>query len=169
MGVATRRCLRATGEERDMVNHSNVRTPRDLQGLLDEAERLCNTRRGNLTPLRRQVLSMLLEMDRPAKAYDLLQRLKEDGGAKPPTIYRALDFLLEMGLVHRIESLQAFVPCGHWTHGHTAMFLICGSCGSVSELNGGESARKLGKEAQLVNFKPRATLIEVRGTCAACR
>jgi Fur family zinc uptake transcriptional regulator len=139
-----------------------------LEDSLRQAEELCELRGGRLTPLRRKVLTLLLEADGPAKAYDLLARMGEDAAAKPPSVYRCLDFLLEMGLAHRIESLNAFVACGHWGHGHAAAFLICDACGGVGELHAGESARRLAAEIDEVRFRMRSAVIEVRGVCAAC-
>lgn len=135
---------------------------------LAEAEKLCRVRRAKLTPLRRKALALLLDQGGPVKAYDLLKQLRDDGEAKPPTVYRALQFLLEMGLVHRIESLQAYTACSHWAHGHTAVFLICDVCGSVAESAGGESANRLMKDAAGVKFQPMYAVIEVRGKCAGC-
>jgi Fur family zinc uptake transcriptional regulator len=142
--------------------------PEGVAESLREAEKLCEQRGGKLTPLRRKVLKLLLESDAPAKAYDLLGQLGDDGAAKPPTVYRSLDFLLEMGLAHRIESLNAFVACGHWKHGHAAVFLICDSCGSAGELHASESVAKLAAEVQGVKFKMRNAVIEVRGLCEDC-
>jgi Fur family transcriptional regulator, zinc uptake regulator len=136
---------------------------------LRQAETLCNQRGGRLTPLRKKVLTLLLESHSPAKAYDLLTQLGDDGAAKPPSVYRSLDFLLEMGLAHRIESLNAFVACGHWNHGHAAVFLICEKCGSAGELHAGDSLRKLASEVEAVNFRMRSAVIEIRGVCEACQ
>lgn len=142
--------------------------PGQIEEALSEAEVLCKRRGGALTPLRRQVLTFLLEADRPIKAYDMLQKLRDDRSAKPPTIYRTLDFLIEMGLAHRIESQNAFVPCGHWGHGHVAVFLLCDGCGSAGELDAGETYRKLTHEVGSVDFKMRGAVIEVRGLCRTC-
>ncbi len=142
--------------------------PSALADSLRQAEALCEKRGGRLTPLRRKVLTLLLESDGPAKAYDLLGQLGDDGAAKPPSVYRSLDFLLEMGLAHRIESLNAFVACGHWDHGHAAVFLICDKCGSAGELHAHDSVRKLTQEVEGVDFQMRSAIIEVRGVCADC-
>ena len=122
-------------------------------------------RGGRLTPLRKKVLQLLLESEGPAKAYDLLEHLGDDGAAKPPSVYRSLDFLLEMGLAHKIESLNAYVACGHWKHGHAAVFLICDKCGTAGELHANDSVKKLTQEVESVNFKMRSAVIEIRG-CA---
>lgn len=142
--------------------------PDQLGEALQEADDLCSRRGGALTPLRRTVLTFLLESDRPIKAYDMLNRLQDKRSAKPPTIYRTLDFLIEMGLAHRIESLNAFAPCRHWDHGHAAVFLLCDTCGSVGELHAGETHTKLTQDVSSVNFKMRSAVVEVRGTCRAC-
>ena len=142
--------------------------PDNVAESLTQAEKLCAQRGGKLTPLRRQVLTLLLESQGPAKAYDLLAKLADDGSAKPPSVYRSLDFLLEMGLAHRIESLNAFVACGHWNHGHAAVFLICDRCGSADELHAHDSVKKLASEVAAVDFRMRAAVIEVRGACKRC-
>jgi len=139
-----------------------------LSDSLRQAEALCEKRGGRLTPLRRKVLSLLLKSHGPAKAYDLLKDLDGQVAAKPPSVYRALEFLMEMGLAHRVESLNAFVPCGHWDHGHAAVFLICESCGSAGEMHAGISMQKLGEEVASVKFQMRSAVMEIRGLCARC-
>ena len=140
----------------------------NLPDSLKQAEALCEARGGNLTPLRRKVLTLLLESHGPAKAYDLLKDLDGESAAKPPSVYRALEFLMEMGLAHRIESLNAFVPCGHWDHGHAAVFLICESCGATDEMHAGKSIQKLGEEVASMKFHMNSAVIEIRGFCARC-
>ena len=142
--------------------------PVGLKDSLAEAEGVCKRRGGNLTPLRKQVLTMLLEADRPTKAYDMLGKVRDGGDAKPPTIYRALEFLVEMGLAHKIETLNAFVACGHWKHGHTAVFLICGRCGRADELHAAESFKKLHQEVAAVKFRMSSAVIEIKGVCEDC-
>jgi Fur family zinc uptake transcriptional regulator len=142
--------------------------PEVLADSLKEAEVLCEERGGRLTPLRKKVLTLLLESQGPAKAYDLLEHLGDDGAAKPPSVYRSLDFLLEMGLAHKIESLNAFVACGHWKHGHAAVFLICDKCGAAGELHANDSVKKLTQEVESVKFQMRSAVIEIRGLCRDC-
>jgi Fur family transcriptional regulator, zinc uptake regulator len=142
--------------------------PTNLADSLKEAEALCEKRGGRLTPLRRKVLTLLLESHGPAKAYDLLSQIADDGSAKPPSVYRSLDFLLEMGLAHKIESLNAFVACGHWNHGHAAVFLICDVCGTASELHAEKSLETLASEVSGARFRIRSAIMEVRGLCAGC-
>lgn len=143
-------------------------SPEQLTAALREADDLCRKRGGAFTPLRKQVLTFLLESDRPIKAYDMLQKLRDDRSAKPPTIYRTLEFLIEMGLAHRVESLNAFVACGHWDHGHAAVLLLCDGCGSAGELHAEETYARLARDVLSVNFKIRSAVIEVRGLCPAC-
>lgn len=143
--------------------------PRDIQERLAEAEQICAERGGNMTPLRRKLLTYLFESERPVKAYDLLDRLRRDQKAKPPTVYRTLDFLEEKGLIHRIASLQAFTPCQNLRHAHTPALLVCDACGAVLELNAEAVTSKLAQEATAVSFKPCKALIEVHGTCSDCR
>lgn len=151
------------------MSHAHLAcAPDDIDASLKQAETLCEKRGGRLTPLRRKVLTLLLESPGPAKAYDLLEKLGDTGAAKPPTVYRSLDFLLEMGLAHRIESMNAFVACGHWGHGHAAVFLICDSCGAAGELHAGDSTRMLATEVEQVGFRMRSAVMEIRGECAAC-
>lgn len=143
--------------------------PDAIEESIREAEKLCTLRGGNLTPLRLKVLTMLLEASCPVRAYDILPRLKATGAAKPPTLYRTLDFLIDMGLAHRIESLNAFVPCGHWKHDHQAIFIICQTCGVAEELDADDVMKKLTQEVRSVGFRMRAAVIEVRGLCFDCR
>jgi Fur family zinc uptake transcriptional regulator len=140
----------------------------DTDLALDEADRLCRSRGERLTPLRRHVLRLLIEARRPAKAYDLLEKLDGEGAAKPPTIYRALEFLQDMQLAHKIESLNAYVACGHRDHAHSAVFLICQSCGQTSELHTERVPDVLREDAAAVGFTVRHAVIEVRGLCARC-
>ena len=105
---------------------------------------------------------------RSAKAYDLLANLDGEGAAKPPTVYRALDFLQEMGLAHKIESLNAYVACGHTSHAHSAVFIICDTCGGAEELHAVETGTALNKETRAAGFTVRSAVIEARGICRDC-
>ena len=141
-----------------------------LSHQLQEAEKICAARKERLTPQRREVYLLLLQEGRPLKAYDLLRRLSTKTRAvKPPTVYRALDFLLKMGLVHRVEALDAFLACLHQHPHHSSQLLVCGQCGDVRELHGklfDEAVQKLAKSA---SFTPSASTVEIQGCCAACR
>ena len=144
-------------------------SPTETQAALADAESVCLEKGVKLTPIRRRVLELLLESDAPAKAYDLLTKLDGEGAAKPPTVYRALDFLLETGLAHKIESLNAFMACGHRHHRHAAAFLICTNCETAQELHSSKTLETIERESQAVQFKMQNVVIEVRGLCADCQ
>ncbi len=140
--------------------------------LLDRAEGLCVGRGVRLTGLRRQVLGLILDAEGPMGAYDLLERLRERRGpAAPPTVYRALEFLREQGLVHRLERLSAFVGCveehGHG-HDHPAQFLICRKCRRVTEIEDHALADALSAAAKRVGFAVSGATVEAEGVCAEC-
>ncbi|WP_291296019.1 Fur family transcriptional regulator [Elioraea sp.] len=153
----------------------------DVEAALDRAEAHCAARGAKLTELRRQVLSLVLESPVPLGAYALLDRLKPNhAGAAPPTVYRALEFLTEHRLVHRIERLNAFIGCnvgcahacdehGHaHDHAHAAQFLICGRCGGVEEIEDDGVRAALAAAARRAGFRPAHATVEVEGTCRAC-
>ena len=135
-----------------------------------EVERLCEARGLRLTAIRANVLQLLADAGRPLKAYDLLDRMKEThDGAAPPTVYRALDFLLEHGFIHRLSSINAFVACHHpGSDAHAVPFLICDGCQSAAELEDEQVAGMLDARARAVGFVPRAQTVEVHGLCADC-
>ena len=135
---------------------------------LAQANQICASRGARLTPLRRRVLELLLKNKVPAKAYDLMARLDKDAPAKPPTVYRALSFLLEQGLAHKIESLDAYVACGHQAHGHVAIFLICDHCQSATELHSEEAVKSLMTATAKSEFGLREVIVELKGSCKEC-
>ena len=136
--------------------------------LLDKADRLCARRGAKLTDLRRQVLELILESPAPQGAYDLLERLRTSRGpAAPPTVYRALDFLLDQKLIHRVERLSAFVACIE-DHDHGAQFLICTQCKQVTEVDDHAVAHALQAAASRAGFTLARATIEIEGLCAAC-
>jgi Fur family transcriptional regulator, zinc uptake regulator len=134
------------------------------------AEALCAERAQRLTPMRRRVLQALLASHKPLGAYEIIERLAQKNRPAPITIYRALDFLRENGLVHRIESRNAFVACVH-DHGgeDLVVFLICESCGAVGEASGGAVAEALKASSRAAGFSPKSPLIEIAGVCSHCR
>ena len=140
---------------------------------LRDAEDSCLRRGAQLTPLRRRVLEMVLEAGQPVGAYALLDRLRaERPGAAPPTVYRALDFLMAQGLIHRIERLNAFLPCMEASHAHEHdhphQFLICRNCGRTAELSDDTVAQAVDAAARAVGFSPVRATVEVEGTCGTC-
>jgi Fur family zinc uptake transcriptional regulator len=135
------------------------------------AEAQCAARAQRLTPIRRQVLEALLGSHNPLGAYEIIERMADKKGRPAPiTVYRALDFLRENGLVHRIESRNAFVACGH-NHAREdpVVFLICESCGAVGEAPGGAVAEALRASSRAAGFSPKTPLVEIVGICAHCR
>ena len=134
-----------------------------------ESERRCVASGESLTPLRRRVLELLLDQPGPAKAYDLLPLLDSERQAKPPTIYRALDFLVRQGLAHRIESLNAFVACDVGACERSTIFLICEKCGGAEEFDAGHALVDLRDAAKKDGFSIRRTMIEASGICSACQ
>ena len=141
---------------------------------LDRAAGLCRRRSAQLTELRRKVLGLVLESARPMGAYDLLEQLRAGRKtAAPPTVCRALDFLLQHGLIHKIERLSAFVGCNHRCDGehieaHAAQFLICRRCGRVAELEDPAVAKALARAARRNGFALTAATVEAEGLCADC-
>jgi len=134
------------------------------------AEAQCTAREQRLTPMRRQVLEALLASHKPLGAYEIIERLGHKNRPAPITIYRALDFLRENGLVHRIESRNAFVACVHnHNGGDLVVFLICERCGAVGEAPGGTVADALKASSRAAGFSPKSPLIEIAGICSHCR
>ena len=148
-----------------------------LDHLLDCAAAVCARRGAQLTPLRRAVLALVIDSDRPAGAYDLLNRLSTaTDRAAPPTVYRALEFLIAQGLVHKIERLSAYVACVHHlqhdhdhpAHGQSVQFLICIRCGRAVELEDPKIQSALSHAAAATGFQVASSTVEAAGVCAAC-
>lgn len=137
---------------------------------LSVADRVCGERGIRFTDLRRRVFELVWASHKPVGAYAILETLRDEGlGSAPPTVYRALDFLLEHELVHRIESLNAFVGCAHPGEKHRGFFLICTQCGNAEELDDERLNAAIARAAEARGFTPRHTTLEVAGTCASCR
>lgn len=137
---------------------------------LGTAEHLCVQRGVQLTPIRHKVLELIWESHKAVKAYELLDRLKPlQQAAKPATIYRALDFLIEQGLIHRVESLNAFVGCRCSGHQHEQLLLICKHCQEVEERSAKKVMLALSQEIEQAGFLMHSKAIEVHGVCAKCR
>jgi Fur family zinc uptake transcriptional regulator len=135
------------------------------------AEAVCVARAERLTPIRRNVLEALLSSHQPLGAYELIDRLAAQGGRPAPiTIYRALDFLREQGLVHRIESRNAFIACAHnHESGDPVVFLICERCGAVGEAASAAVADTIRNASRAAGFTPKTPVIEISGICAHCK
>lgn len=136
-----------------------------LSHALQTAEKRCQERGEKFTPVRRRVLELVLEADGPVKAYDLLEALKPGpGAAKPPTVYRALDFLMSAGLVHKVEALNAFVGCTHAHDGGGAELFICSDCGTVVEHHGAPEPVHMPD-----GFVIERSVVEHFGHCGHCK
>jgi Fur family transcriptional regulator, zinc uptake regulator len=134
------------------------------------AEARCGERGQRLTPIRRDVLAALLASHQPLGAYEIMERVAPNGQRPAPiTVYRALEFLRENGLVHRLESRNSFIACVH-SHavGDLVVFLICERCGIVGEASSAKVASTVRSAAQAVGFTPRSPVIEVSGICTHC-
>jgi Fur family zinc uptake transcriptional regulator len=143
------------------------RTPEDLKVALERARDRADAAGQRWTQPRERVYELLLQAGAPVKAYDLMDAFQEGRAAKPPTVYRALEFLEHVGLVHRIASLNAYMACGAEADDHAAAFLICDCCGSAEEFEPGR-VTSAAAAAAVHHFKPRAIALEVRGLCEQC-
>jgi len=143
----------------------------DADEFVRTVEQACHARKLRLTPIRAYVLGLIAKAGRPLKAYDLLDQVREGGGpgaAAPPTVYRALDFLLGNGFIHKLESVNAFIACNHPTLPHSAPFLICDHCFEAVELEDVDIGAQLAARAQALGFAPQSQTLEVHGVCAKC-
>jgi len=138
-----------------------------IRSALSAAEAACATQSLRLTPVRRRTLEILLESHEAMGAYDVLARLDEDGfGSKPPVAYRALSFLIDAGLAHRVERLNAFVACARPGEDHSPAFLICSGCGVVAEDSAPDALKPT---ATAVGFQIERATVEATGLCPACQ
>ena len=131
---------------------------------------LCSARGAQLTKLRRQILELLWESGRPTGAYELIEALKQRDARPvgPPTVYRALGFLMSQGLVSKIESRNAYVPCAHPERRHDCLFFICSNCGASVELEDQRLECLISEDAAHIGFRPTRRVVEVEGTCSGC-
>ena len=137
---------------------------------LRTAEAVCAARGTRLTDIRRRVLQTVWSSHTPIGAYDILAALNTDQGRiAPMAVYRALDFLMENGLVHRLASLNAFIGCALADEQHAAHFLICRCCKSATEMDGAAVTRAVKKTLDAHGFSPENEIIEIQGVCAHCR
>ncbi len=131
---------------------------------------LCDERGVRLTTARRQVLELLWESDHPIGAYELIEALKRrtSRSVGPPTVYRALEFLMSQGFVSKIESQNTYVPCAHPERRHGCLFFICNDCGASVELEDPKIERQLADDAAHLGFHVTRRVVEVQGTCSNC-
>lgn len=141
-----------------------------LDQWLEQAESICQQRGSRLTAQRKTVLSLILCAEKPMTAYEILEQLPSTGRKPaPPTVYRALDFLLDEGLIHKLESIHAYVGCSHPDHQHNGQFLICNSCGDVNEIENKALEKSLKSVEQAAGFETRHPVVELLGTCSDCK
>jgi Fur family zinc uptake transcriptional regulator len=149
-----------------------IRVPEDCGriGSVDAAEALCRARGRRFTQQRRAVLEKLLQTGRPVTAYELLDLVRPDDPAMTSaSIYRSLEFLIGMGLVHRLDSTRSFVACDHPDHPHAGHFLICRECGTVVEADDRRIAQATESLGERHGFKLDHRTVELTGVCGACR
>ena len=136
---------------------------------LSQAESKCAERKLQFTPARRRVLEILLEKHRAMGAYEILDILAAEGiGSQPPVVYRALDFLVQHGFVHRIERLNAYTACAHPTRDHVPAFLVCRQCKAVAEAETELTQGRLGIAAGKTGFHIERIVVEAEGLCPDC-
>lgn len=142
----------------------------NVSAILTEAEDRARTQGARLTPVRRRTLEILLQAHGALGAYEVLEKLSTEGyGSQPPVAYRALNFLVDHGLAHRIRRLNAFTACAHPGHDHRAAFLICEACNSVTEADAGAVSSALDHAARSAGFRLARATIEAVGQCSACQ
>jgi len=142
------------------------------EDMIKRVESACLERGLRFTDLRRRVFELVAESPRPVKAYDLLGKLHNhsSAAAAPPTVYRALDFLMDNGFVHKLETMNAYVPCPHPESGqHGSQFLVCDECHETLELDANGVVDQLKRQSESQGFEPRRLTVEVYGLCARCR
>src|ERR1700726_2676787 len=145
-------------------------TPRQIESALSRAQLICKIRGARLTPVRRRVLELILSSDQPAGAYALLAELRLGRGKLgPPTVYRALEFLLANKLIHKVETSSAFIACADIEHPHESQFMICDDCGPTEELRNYEIVQSLRRLGEGGGFAVERQVVEARGPCPASR
>ncbi len=144
-----------------------------IHDALQHAQQICQQKGASLTDIRRQVLELIWQHHRPVKAYDIIEKFKPSertqGAVKPMTIYRALEFLLEQGLIHRVESLNAFIGCHHPLHPHELLLLFCKKCENVQERSAEIVMDSVKTELKNAHFLAHSKTIEIHGVCEHCQ
>lgn len=159
-----------SGNSRRANAPSSGRPPseRSVRERLQRAEAHCAARKLRFTSLRRDVLALLLASPRALGAYELLESMRSThAGAQPPTVYRALEFLMEAGLAHRLDTLNAYVACALDEHDHS-LLLVCPACGKVTEINDPDVFHLLSRHAAESGFVLPGECLEVKGSCRDC-
>lgn len=137
---------------------------------LDTASQICSAHEARFTPIRRRILELIWESHKPVLAYDLLKTLrKEKDNTEPPTVYRSIDFLMEYNLIHKIESLNAYVGCSYANRPHIGQFLICTECNQFVEIDSSKINRTILTEAGQCGFEVVSQTVEIYGRCPKCQ
>ncbi|ATG90745.1 transcriptional repressor [Methylomonas koyamae] len=159
-----------TESEPERISHPEHDHNLCIRNAISVAEQLCLSRGVQLTPIRHKILELIWNSHKAVKAYDLLDQIRPvNDAAKPSTVYRALDFLLEQGLIHRVESLNAFVGCHCSGTQHDQLLLICTACHTVEERAAPAVLSALGTELGDAGFVPQRKTIEIHGLCRSCK
>ncbi len=137
---------------------------------LDTANKICSAHEARFTPIRRRILELIWKSHEPVLAYDLLRILRrEKDNTEPPTVYRSLDFLMEYNLIHKIESLNAYVGCSYAHRPHIGQFLICTECNQFVEIDSSKISKTILTEARQSGFEVASQTVEIYGQCPKCR
>jgi Fur family zinc uptake transcriptional regulator len=140
-----------------------------VRHLVEQAERLCAERKQRFTEIRRRVLELVCSHRQPVGAYALLDDFRKEGrSAAPPTVYRALDFLQQQGLVHRLATNNTYIACAHPDKSHEGVFLVCNGCGCTQELHSQGIIKTLQHNAAEFNFQVQHAAVEITGLCQRC-
>ena len=143
---------------------------RCVESAMARAVKICRERKGRLTEQRKRVLELVWSSHQPVGAYAILEQLRSEGfNGAPPTVYRALDFLLEHGLIHRLESLNAYAGCSHPGDKHSGQFLICERCRQVAEVHDPALSRAIQQSAAAHGFAAADPVVEIPGLCQQCQ
>ena len=154
----------------DSHAHEHPSSPSGVNQGLADAVAMCEARGTRLTPIRAQVLELMLKSGRSLKAYELLEQMQVvHPNSKPATIYRALDFLAEQGLIHRLDAINGWTACQHIHSHHHDLLIVCTVCGMFKELSAPHISQELRELLATVGFSPNAPETEIRATCDACR
>ncbi|MGH8444156.1 MAG: Fur family transcriptional regulator [Solimonas sp.] len=137
---------------------------------VQRAETLCSERGLRFTPMRREVYAMLLTQKKPISAYQLLELMQQQQSRRlaPLTVYRALDFLVDSGLIHKLETRHTFIACDHPQEEHQSLYLLCTDCGNSEEVPTDSLLRLINSEASRRRFVPSRPVLEVEGLCSDC-
>lgn len=143
---------------------------REIRQQVRTVEDVCAERGVRLTTMRREVYRALVASRAPMTAYDLMDTLSEQLGRRlaPPTVYRALEFLLDQGLIHRLESTNAYLPCNHPGTEHDSVYLLCQECGATDEITDERIGMLIFEDSDRLGFSPVRQVIEVQGVCREC-